>query len=363
MADNSTNTPGADSLRRGPMKRRMFITCLVGTAAIGWSVLKLKGTRSAHVPGGALPGTSGTRKLFKITRTTRALGTGVSLTVLHSDRAAAEEAIADAFRELGRVEDIMSLYRPESQLCQLNREGLLDHPHPYLIEVLQSARNLSEVTDGAFDVTVQPLWQLYDENARAGTLPTQEAIRNALATVDWRRVEIGRDQVRINGSGTRITLNGIAQGYAADTVKRVLGEHGIRSALIDTGEIDAIGQTSGDRDWTIGIKHPRKMGEFLSLAALQNRALATSGDYETKFSDDYRLNHLLDPKTGRSPDELSSVSIAAPTALQADALSTAVFILGMAEGRRLVESTPGTDALFVTKLGQVERTAGFPIVG
>ena len=359
MTDKSPNTSGADPVNRGPMKRRLFLTCLVGSAAAGLTAWKLTGSAA----GSGRPGSLGTGGWVRVNRSTQALGTQVTLTVLHRDRKEAEEAIEEAFRELSRVEDVMSLYRPDSQLCQLNRTGLLEAPHPYLIEVLQSARDLSERTDGAFDVTVQPFWQLYSEATAAGVSPAPEALQAVLATVDWRRIEIRPDRVRINGQGTRITLNGIAQGYAADTVKRILRSHGISNALIDTGEIEAVGQASGERDWRIGIKHPRKPGDFLGLASLQDHALATSGDYETRFSEDYSMNHLIDPKTGRSPSDLSSVSITAPTALQADALSTAVYVLGLKKGRRLVESTPGTDALFVTKHGAMERTDGFPFVG
>lgn len=167
--------------------------------------------------------------------------------------------------------------------------------------------------------------------------------------------------IELRGDDTEITLNGIAQGFAADAVRRVLVSHGIESALIDTGEIGTLGEPAQKRDWSIGIKHPRDIGNLLGMARLNGRCLATSGDYETTFTNDFSQHHLLDPKTGSSPAELSSVSIAATTAMQADALSTAVFVAGLRDGKELVKSIPGVDALFVTKQGKVVRTAGFPL--
>jgi len=302
------------------------------------------------------------RRLVKVTRSGWALGTSTTLTVFNHDASEADQAISAAFRELSLVEDVMSLYRPDSEICRLNRDGQLDNPHPYLVEVLNVAKQLAQDTDGFFDVTVQPLWSLHHKHAEAGTEASQAEIEQALAKVDWQRVNVTPERITLGGNGTAITLNGIAQGFAADAVGRTLAEYGIQHALIDTGEIGAIGSHAEKDAWTIGIKHPRKENDFLGLAALNGRCLATSGDYETRFSDDYSHHHLLDTRTGVSPVELSSVSVVAKTALQADALSTAVFLLGLKNGRKLIEATPGADALFVTKDGSETRTAGFPMI-
>ncbi len=341
------------------MKRRQFILSLAGTAAAG-----LAGWRIAQVKGGAgtRRGNLPTGPLAKFSRTGWALGTQVTLTVFHDDRATAEEAMDEALAEIDRVEQVMSLYRPGSELSRLNRVKQLDNPHPWLVEVLQSASRLSEQSNGAFDVTVQPLWTLYYSRSKARTQPTEAELQAELAKVDWRRVEVSDQKIRLRGEGTEITLNGIAQGFAADAVGRVFRQYGITSALIDTGEIGTVGTHVQKDGWSIGIKHPRNQQEFLGLARLDNRCMATSGDYETRFSEDFSQHHLLDPHTGHSPRELSSVSVAAPTALQADALSTAVFLLGLEKGRQLIEATPGTDALFVTKDGRTVQTSQFPLI-
>ncbi|RKX36196.1 MAG: FAD:protein FMN transferase [Verrucomicrobia bacterium] len=345
------------------MKRRKFIFSLVGTAAAGltaWKLGLLKQAGTATVPGGNLTGALAAGRWVKVSRSTHALGTQVALTVYHHDQELAEKAIASAFDELEIVEQLMSLYRPDSQLSQLNATGRLADPHPYLVEVLRTANDLSERSRGAFDVTVQPLWTLRHHSAMLGQEPDEAALAQALRNVDWRRITLSDRKIELRGDGTGITLNGIAQGFAADAVRRVLVTHGITSALIDTGEIGTLGVHAQKRDWSIGIKDPREAEAFLGTTRLNGRCLATSGDYETFFSEDFKQHHLLDPRTGSSPAELSSVSIAATTAMQADALSTAVFIAGLEDGMELVKSIPGADALFVTKQGRIERTTGFP---
>ena len=300
---------------------------------------------------------------MKVTRNGFALGTQVSLTVFHSNARKAEQAITSAFEELDRVEDIMSLYRPESQLSQLNQHGHLANPHPDLVTVLKESMALAETTDGAFDVTIQPLWKLYFDHAQAGSQPEEAEIKEALARINWKAVKISANSIQLTGKQQAITLNGIAQGFAADCVAKVLADHGVESALIDTGEFGAIGSHAEKETWTIGIKHPRNQEKLLGLAPLKGQCLATSGDYETRFSDDYRQHHLLNPKTGQSPTGLSSVTVIAATATQADALSTAAFLMDLADGKALIESTPEAEALFVTKDGETVGTAGFPAVG
>jgi thiamine biosynthesis lipoprotein len=332
------------------MKRRKFIFCLAGTAAVG-------------LTGWQLAGRSQAGRLVKVTRNGFALGTQVSLTVFHTSARKAEKAITKAFEELDRVENIMSLYRPESQLCQLNRNGQLDNPHPDLVEVLNQSIAMAQTTDGAFDITIQPLWKLHFDHAQAGSQPGKAEIKEALARVDWRAVDVSPHHIRLTGRNQAITLNGIAQGFAADCVARILADHGVESALIDTGEFGAIGSHAEKDAWTIGIKHPRNEDKLLGLAPLKGQCLATSGDYETRFSDDYRQHHLLDPKTGQSPAGLSSVTVIAATATQADALSTAAFLMDLADGKALIDSTPDAEALFVTKNGETVRTVGFPAIG
>lgn len=338
------------------MQRRKFILSLVGGTALGWTGWKNKSFWSVHSNASRSAG-----PLIQVSRSTHALGTHVKLTVFHADADHALLAINRAFKEIDLVERLMSLYRPYSQLSVLNRRGFLKEPHPRLVEILNLARDLSRNTAGAFDFTVQPLYALHAAAAECGTVPDEKEIARVLKVVGWSRVEVAPGRIRLENTGMAITLNGIAQGYASDVIGHVLREEGIEHALIDSGEIGTIGNHAENRDWQIGIKHPRKPEALLGLTHLDGRCLATSGDYETRFGDSFERHHLLNPHTGLSANDLSSVSVLAANATQADALSTALFILGLRDGRALIEDTPRADALFVDKQGIVTRTRGFPI--
>jgi thiamine biosynthesis lipoprotein len=157
-----------------------------------------------------------------------------------------------------------------------------------------------------------------------------------------------------------VTLNAIAQGFAADRAADALRQHGISLALVDAGEIAAMGRKPDGQPWTVGIQDPRRQDAWLALARLADRCLATSGDYSTRFDDDYRAHHIFDPRTGSSPPDYASVSIAAASATEADALATAVFAMRPEKGLRLVRCTPSVDALLVYKDGRTVATERFP---
>ena len=299
------------------------------------------------------------RGLQRTTRTGFALGAPVTMTVLHERGDLAESAVDEAFAEMHRVDDLMSLYRVTSQLSRLNQEGSLHDPHPDLVRVLRQAIGLSRQTAGAFDVTVQPLWSLYSKADARETTPGDEELKRELAKVGWRRIEVSPREVRLR-DGTQITLNGIAQGFAADRALDALRRRGIVHALVDTGEIGAMGGKDAESPWTIGIQHPRRADQFLKLAKLRDRCLSTSGDYATTFRLDHSEHHIFDPRTGHSPSEFCSVSVAAPTAMEADGLSTALFVLGLERGMKWIRSRPQIDALFVLKDGSSIATENFP---
>jgi thiamine biosynthesis lipoprotein len=301
-----------------------------------------------------------TTRLLCSRRTSRALGADICLTALHEDRQTAEWAIDDAFAELERIEEAMSLYRPHSQLSRLNRDGVLDRPDPYLVDVLRGAAAVAERSGGAFDATVQPLWKTYADAKKAGRLPDADAVRDATRRVDWKKVEVNSDRIRFRGEGMAVTLNGIAQGFAADRVRAALQARGVRHALINTGEFGSLGRKADGTPWTVGIQHPRRPDAYVALAALEDRFLSTSGDYATWFSDDFRHNHIFDPRTGLSPTEFSSVTVLARTGMEADALTKVLFVLGLDRGLDVVRSVPGADALGVFKNGRMIQTDGFP---
>jgi len=316
------------------MKRRTLLSAALGVAALGaggwW---RLRSQQQEYVTGGVV------------------FGTTVSLRVLHDDEATARTALAAAMDALRGVDRLMSLHRPDSAVSQLNREGQLERPDPRLLAVLQTAQSTAQLTGGTFDITVQPLWAAYA--AQANPIP-------ALSLVDWRQLDVRQDRVRLQKPGMAITLNGIAQGYGADVALAALRQHGIADALLDTGEFASLGRRDDGRRWVLAVRDPRDPKVAAHLLGADGRCLATSGDYQTYFSPDLSRHHIFDPKTGRSPQELASVSVLAPTGMQADALSTACMVLGMEKSLQLAASLPQVDVLCIAKSGELRKSAGFP---
>ncbi|EGJ09660.1 MULTISPECIES: FAD:protein FMN transferase [Rubrivivax] len=331
------------------MKRRTLISASLGLGALGvlaWS------RRDA--------GPAAADALARHEGSTRAFGTTVTLTVLHADAATARTAIDAALAEVKAVDALMSLRQDGSQLVRLNRDGVLDSPDARLVAVLQAGQELSRLTGGAFDVTVQPLWRAFEAAHDAGGLPDAATIAAARAQVGWQRLQVSPERVTLAGAGMGVTVNGLAQGYAADLARAALQRHGIEHALLDTGEFTTLGAKEGGRPWMLGVREPRDAEAVAARLAMDGRALSTSGDYETVFSADFRHHHIFDPAVGDSPTELASVTVLAPTGLQADGLSTAFMVMGAERSLALAETLEGVDALLIAKDGRRWTSGGFP---
>ena len=324
------------------MKRRTFIAASLGT--MGASVFAAWPAHDQIHTGAAL-----------------AFGTTITVALVHADAQLAAQAISDALAAVQRVDHLMSIYRPDSQVYRLNRQGVLRRPDAQLLAVLAQARALSEWTDGAFDITVQPLWGAFSEAASRHALPTQAQRRAALALTGWRDLAFDAEQVRFARPGMALTLNGLAQGYAADMALAALRAHGIRHALLDTGELMARGRKRAHQPWTVGVRDPRDAQALAATLHIHGCAVATSGDYATAFTPDYRHHHIFDPAVGDSPRELASVTVMANTGMLADGLSTAFMVLGRERAAALAASLPGVDLLAIDKQGRAWRSPGFPV--
>jgi len=300
-------------------------------------------------------------KLRNLDRRFHAFGTEMSLSVLHDDGALAARAAEDAIREVVRVDAVMSVYRAESDLSRLNRAGVIDRPDPYLVGILRAAARVSRQTGGAFDVSVQPLWTVYAEAARAGRLPAEDEVDSVRKRIDWRAVQILPERIRLLRPGMALTLNGIAQGFAADRAASALRRHRIEHALVEAGEIAPLGEKAPGKPWTAGIQHPRHEDAYVALVPIDRRCLATSGDYGTVLGTGQQCSHLFDPRTGCPPRHYVSLSVLAPTATLADALSTALYVLPPSRVMELVRDMPRIDVFAVLSGGRVLKTPGFPV--
>jgi len=287
-------------------------------------------------------------------------GTTLSLQAAHEDAGALEQALDAGVRALRRIERQMSLFDPESALSRLNRDGLLRSPPAELVEILDIAHNVSRDNDGAFDVTVQPLWLAFASAQREGRLPTRQEVQGARAKVDWRALQVSPRVIRFDIPEMAATLNGIAQGYAADHVRAVLASHGVRHALVDAGEFAPLGSNSEGRRWTLGIADPHAESALIARLMTDGRCVATSADNLTTFSADRLHHHIFDPHTGYSPTELSAVTVVADSGALADALTKVFFVAGPSQARALAHRWE-VDAVWVDKAGRWEATPGLRI--
>jgi thiamine biosynthesis lipoprotein len=264
--------------------------------------------------------------------TGQALGARASIRIDHPD---AEAVVARVLTEINRLEGILSLYRTDSALARLNRQGFLTEPPFELLECLSIAGAVNHASGGRFDPTVQPLWAVWAEAAARGGHPDARAIAAAKALVGWDKVELDSARVDLR-PGMALTLNGIGQGYVADRVAELLEAEGLSDILIDTGEFRALGGNPRGADWSVRL-------EAGGSVDLRQRALATSSPLGTTFDAAGRHGHILDPASGTpAPAMWRTVSISAPTAAVADALSTTACLLEDVDRMELlVEAFPG----------------------
>ncbi len=252
-----------------------------------------------------------------------ALGADAQIIIDHPN---APALIARATAEIHRLENIFSLYRRESQLSRLNRNGMLRDPAFEMIELLSLCAALNARTGGAFDPTIQPLWAVWAEASVRGTIPDENLLTQARARTGWRHVRFSAERVSFVRSGMALTLNGIAQGYIADRIATLLRQEGIKNVLIDTGEITALGHAPDGRDWriTLGKTGGRKI-------TLNNMAVATSAPLGTTFDDGGTLGHIIDPRTGKPGGRWAEISVTDRSAAVADGLSTAFCLMDRTE--------------------------------
>lgn len=288
------------------------------------------------------------RGLATRTRAGLAFGTTVALTAAGPDLAALDAGLSDGFAAMRAVEAAASLFRADSALSRLNREGALDAPPADLVTMLRFALDIAERTGGAFDPTVQPLWPVWADAAARGDRPAPTVLRDAVARVDWRRVTLAPERIVLE-PGTMLTLNALIQGHAADRVMAALQRRGITDAFVDTGEFAAIGVHPDGTPWQLGLADPRRPEALAATITPFTGFAATSGDYGLSFSPDRTDHHIFDPATGRSPGGLASVTVTAGKGLVADGLSTACMVLGPEVGARLVAQWPDGSVRFTGK--------------
>ena len=289
------------------------------------------------------------------------MGTDLSITALHEDADLLERALDAAVLEIQRVEDLMTDWRP-SPLITLNQAaGAGPHKVPTeLASLIDRGLAVSELSDGSFDLTFRTFGRLWDFKADPPQLPNQAAIDAALTKCGWQKVKVDLQKSEITRpEGMEIGLGGIAKGYGVDRAMAVLMDFGIKHAIVNAGgDLKALGQKH-DELWTIAIQHPRDRERVIAVLPVSNSCVVTSGDYERFFEHEgKRYHHILNPVTGYPAEGCMSATVVAPDAAIADALATAICVLGFEKGFAMIEKLPRIEALAVDMHGEVHMTAG-----
>ena len=281
-----------------------------------------------------------------------ALGSPSYIMVAHPDHRGAENAIAECVAEIERLEKQFSLYRGDSEIARLNRDGRLEAPSCDLLALLSQCQRFYELSGGAFDVTVQPLWEVYAAHFFGSRLtppngPEPGAIEQALALVGWQNVDITPRCINLARQGMRLTLNGIAQGFLTDRIADILRTNGCDRVFADMGrsEIRLIGHRPDGQAWRIGLADPLTPDRVAVTLNLADRCISTSGGYGTKFEATGRYHHLFDTRTGTSAGHYIAVSVIAASTMVADALSTSLYVTPPERSDRLLPAFPEALAL------------------
>lgn len=316
--------------------RRQFLR-IVGISGAGAAALKL--------------GADLTSRSATVSETRYLMGTVVNLTLVTDEAGPAQVALAACLDHMTGLEAIFSRHQLGSQISRLNQSGMLDSPDRHLVDVLREARRISSLTDGAFDITVKPVLDLYADAASRGELPTDADIEAKQTGVGYAGLHVMPEQIRFTAPGMAVTLDSIAKGYIVDEGIAVLTARGFEQVLVEAGgDLAATGQRREAQPWQVGIRSPRVDGPaVLATLDVNARAVATSGDYMQPFTTDFSAHHIIDPRTGYSAPQLSSATVIAPSCMLADALATSMMVLGPEAGLSTLQAFPDCEAILVDK--------------
>lgn len=298
----------------------------------------------------------------------KVMGSSLEIEVFGPDPAACEKAVEAARAELDRLERMMTDWKPESPLMDINKAaGVAAVPTtPELYFLIDRSLQVSALTEGAFDISFAGAGKLWNWRAPSPAVPPPEAVKASLANVGWKHVVLDpkASSVFLSKPGMRIGLGAIAPGYAGDLAMAKIRALGIKDACVNlSGDVLVSGRKEG-APWNVAVTHPRKKGENLLVLPVSNAAVSTSGDYERYFeADGKRYCHIIDPRTGYPAELCQSVTIVAPNLAFADALATGVFVLGPEKGMALVERLEGVHAAIVAADGSLRLSKGLQPAG
>jgi thiamine biosynthesis lipoprotein len=280
----------------------------------------------------------------------RVLDDEAELTLWHADAVLCRRTIVKVRAEIARFERIFSLYDPQSEISRLNAAGELRKPAPELTALIEESQRFGRVSGGAFDISVQPLWRLYEAHFWSQAQVAEDIVARARdvarAKVDYREIEASASRIAFAREGMGITLNSVAQGFITDAVADMLRNEGFEKAVVDLGEFRALGRHPDGRPWRIGVRNPPVAAtDSDRVVELEDMALAVSGGYGTTFEPSGRFHHIFDPQSGASANALADAAVIAPRTTTATALAVSICVLGEERAKALLRLCPGARAI------------------
>ncbi|CAH2214375.1 FAD:protein FMN transferase [Tepidibacter aestuarii] len=306
------------------------------------------------------------KEIEPVSRETFALGTIIDFKVYDKDQDKANKVIDESIKRIKDIEQKMSANIEDSEITTVNKNAGKQSikVSDETMYVAKKAFEYSDITNGRFDLTVYPLVNIWGIGTEHAKVPSQSEIEDAISIIDYKDVVFDEAQktIYLKRQNQGIDLGAIAKGYVGDEIKKIFIENDIKSAFVNLGgNVMAYQSKIDGSKWRIGIQNPLEpRGEYLGIASVEDKSIVTSGNYERYFEEDgKRYHHIIDATIGYPADTgVISTSIITESGIDADALSTSVYLMGLEEGVKLIESLDGVEAIFVTKDKEVYTTSG-----
>ncbi len=295
------------------------------------------------------------------------MGSRFELTVVANDEAEAEQNIDLAVSEIQRIEKLISSWDRDSQTSQVNRNAGIKpiKVEKELFGLIERAIKISEITDGAFDISYASMDRIWKYDGSMKEMPSKEEIKASVSKVGYQKIILNKENstVFLKEPGMKIGFGAIGKGYAADKAKELLIKNGVSGGIINaSGDMNTWGRQPDGREWTVAITNPMNKDKTFALLPLRQGAVVTSGDYEKYVNfNGIRYSHIINPRTGYPATGMISVSVFAPKAELADALATSVFVLGKEVGLNLIEQLPQVECIIIDDAGAIAATKNIQI--
>ena len=295
------------------------------------------------------------------------MGSSFEITVVAEDEDFAKESLAIAKKEIIRIENLISSWDQKSETSRINRNAGIAavEVSKELFDLIFRAQQISKLSSGAFDLTFAAIDKLWNFDGRESEMPNPDALKASVFNIGYQLIELDEESLTVflPKKGMKIGFGAIGKGYAADRAKQLLVERGVLGGIINaSGDMNTWGTKPDGSSWTIGIVNPMNNKKVFSWFSLEHNAVVTSGDYE-KFTqiNGRRYSHIIDPRTGIPSQGIVSCTIFAGKAELADAIATAIFVMGVESGLFLIDQLPDIEAILIDDSGIIHRSKNIEI--